>query len=108
MCKTTADQHPHGALRVSRILPEQKTSFMRCSAYLLNTTGAKTIQVALREIPLSAEIQTLPKKLSLDATPPKSSRTPQEEPHFVALSAGATSCINGAPEWSSCGLFPPR
>jgi hypothetical protein len=64
MCKTTGDQHPGGALRVSRIPPEQKTIFLRCSVYLLNTVGAKTRQVALREIPLSVEIQTLPEQLS--------------------------------------------
>jgi hypothetical protein len=56
MHKTTADQHPRGALRViSTIPPEQKNRFLRCSAYLLNTAGAKTRQVALREIPLSVE-----------------------------------------------------
>jgi hypothetical protein len=35
-------------------------------------------------------------------------KTRQEEPHFVALSAGATSYRNGPPERSSSCLFPPR
>jgi hypothetical protein len=56
MRKTTADQHPRGALCVFRIPPEQKTGFLRFSAYLLNIARAKTRQVALRKIPLSAEI----------------------------------------------------
>jgi hypothetical protein len=49
MSKTTADQHPRGALCVSRIPQDQKNGFPRCSAYLLNTTGAKSRQVAPRE-----------------------------------------------------------
>jgi hypothetical protein len=57
----------------------------------LNTVGAKTRQIALREIPFSGEIRIPPEQLSLEHPPPKSSRTLQEEPHFVALSAGATS-----------------
>jgi hypothetical protein len=56
-----------------------------------NTAGAKTRQFALREISLSAEIRIPPEQLSLEHPPPKSSRTQQEEPHFVALSARATS-----------------
>jgi hypothetical protein len=64
MSKIIADQHPRGALLVSRIPPEQKNGFLRCSAYLLNTAGAKTRQVALREIPLSAEILAQPEQLS--------------------------------------------
>jgi hypothetical protein len=64
MHKTTADQHPCGALCVSRILPKQKNWSLRCSAYLLNTAEAKTRQVALWEIPPSAEIRTPLEQLS--------------------------------------------
>jgi hypothetical protein len=42
----------------------QKIGFLRCSAYLLNTAGAKARQVALWEIPLFAEIRTPPEQLS--------------------------------------------
>jgi hypothetical protein len=52
----------------------------------LNTSRAKTGQFALWKIPLSP-----PEQLSPEHPPLKSSRTPQEEPHFVALSTGATS-----------------
>jgi hypothetical protein len=34
-----------------------------------------------------------PEQLSQEHPPPKSIRIPQEEPHFVALSAGATSLL---------------
>jgi hypothetical protein len=44
----------------------KKNGFLRCSANLLNTARAKTRQVDLREIPLSAEIQTPPEQLSLE------------------------------------------
>jgi hypothetical protein len=64
MHKATADQR--GALRVSRIPPEQKNCFMRGSAYMLNTEGVKTRQVALWEILLSAEIRTQPEQLCLE------------------------------------------
>jgi hypothetical protein len=37
--------------------------------------------------------------------PPKSTRTPQEEPHFVALSAGATSPGNGALKRSVSAVY---
>jgi hypothetical protein len=60
-----------------------------CSAYFEYRRSKN--QTALREIPLSAEIRITPEQLSLEHPPLKSSRTPQEEPHFVALSAGATS-----------------
>jgi hypothetical protein len=59
--------------------------------HISNTAGAKTRQFALREIPLSAEIRIPPEQLSSEHIPPKSSRTLQEEPHCVVLSAGATS-----------------
>jgi hypothetical protein len=60
-----------------------------CSAYLLNTTRAKTRQVALWDTPLSAEIPTPPEQLSLRNTPPpKSSRT-------------------GSLIWSHCQPEPP-
>jgi hypothetical protein len=62
MREKTADQYPHGALRVSSV----KNRFPECSAYLLNTAGAKTRQVALWEIPLSAEIQIPPEQLSVE------------------------------------------
>jgi hypothetical protein len=62
MGKITADQHPRGG--VSRIPPEQKNGFLRCSAFLLNSAGVKNRQVALREIPIPAEIRTLPEQLS--------------------------------------------
>jgi hypothetical protein len=48
----------------------------------LDTAGSKTF---------SAEIRIPPEQLSPEHPPQKSSRTLQEEPHFVALSAGATS-----------------
>jgi hypothetical protein len=72
MRKTTADQHPRGALHVSRIPPEpKKNSFLRCSAYLWNTAGAKTRQVALWEIPLSAEIHHAGANCSAGNPPPR-------------------------------------
>jgi hypothetical protein len=97
MRKTTADQHPCGALHVSRIPPEQKNGFLRCSAYLLNTAGAKPDRL------LSGKFPSLRKskhrwRNSLRSTPtPNSSRTPQKEPNSVALSARATSLGNGPP-----------
>jgi hypothetical protein len=108
MRKTTADQLPRGSLRVSRKLPEQKNSFLRCSANLLITAGAKTRQVALQEIPSMRKSEHDRSNSLRNTSPPKSGRTPQEEPLFVALSSGATSSGNDAPERSSCGLFPPR
>jgi hypothetical protein len=83
-----AEQNTHVELCVNRIPPEQKNGFLRCSAC---TAGAKTRQFALQEIPLSAEIRIPPEQFSPEHPPPKSSRPPMEEPHFVALSAGATS-----------------
>jgi hypothetical protein len=59
--------------------------------HISNTARAKTRQFALQEIPLSVEIRIPPEQLSPEHPPPKSSRTLQEEPHFVALSTGATS-----------------
>jgi hypothetical protein len=56
-----------------------------------NTARAKTWQFALWEIPFSAKFRILLEQLSAEHPPPTSIRTPQEEPHFVALSAGATS-----------------
>jgi hypothetical protein len=57
----------------------------------LNTAEAKTWQFALQEIPFSDEFRIPPEQLSLEHPPPTSIRIPQEEPHFVVLSAGATS-----------------
>jgi hypothetical protein len=49
--------HTHVVLCVSlEYHRNKKNGFLRSSAYLLNITGAKTRQVSLREIPLSAEI----------------------------------------------------
>jgi hypothetical protein len=93
MRKITADQNLRGALRFSRIPAEQKNGFLRCSVYLLNITSKPERLLSS----LSNYLWNNP--------PPKSSRTPQEEPHFVTW---ANSYGNGAPEWSSCGLFPPR
>jgi hypothetical protein len=50
-------------LSVSSIPPEKKKKFP-AYLYLLNTARAKAWQVALWEIPLSAEIQTPPEQLS--------------------------------------------
>jgi hypothetical protein len=60
-----------------------------CSAYFKNRRS-KNQTVYFREILLSAEIRIPPEQRSPEHPPPKSSRTPQEEPHFVVLSAGAT------------------
>jgi hypothetical protein len=51
MRKTTADQHPSGALRVSRIPPEQKSGFLRCFAYLLNTNREKPDRLPSCKLP---------------------------------------------------------
>jgi hypothetical protein len=88
MRKTTAGQHPCGALRFS---PNQNPDRL---------LSGKFPSVRKSEHPRSNSLRNTP--------PPKSSRTPQEKPHFVALSAGAISHGNGAPERSSCGIFPPR
>jgi hypothetical protein len=85
-----AEQNTHVVLCVNRIPQEQTNDFLR-SLRISNTAGAKTRQLALREIPISAEIRIPPEQFSLEHPPPNCSRTSQEEPHFVALSAGATS-----------------
>jgi hypothetical protein len=56
-----ADQHPCGALYVSRIPPEQKKWFpeVLCVPVEYCTSRAKTSLVTLRKIPLSVEIRTL-------------------------------------------------
>jgi hypothetical protein len=59
--------------------------------YILNIAGAKTRQFTLREISFSAEFRIPPEQLSPEHPPLTSIRIPQDEPHFVALSAGATS-----------------
>jgi hypothetical protein len=86
----------------------KKTGFLRCSAYLLNTTGLIPNRLLSGKFP-SLQKSEHRRSNSLWNTPPlMSRRTPQEEPHFIALSAGATSHGNGTPDRSSCGLFPPR
>jgi hypothetical protein len=70
-------------LCVNRIPPEQKIGFLRCSAYF-KYRQSKT-KKALREIPFSAELRIPQEQLSPEH------KIQQEEHHFVALSAGATS-----------------
>jgi hypothetical protein len=72
------------------ILTEQKTVSWG-ALRILNTARAKTWQFALREIPFSAEFRIPPEQLSLEHPRTTIIRIPQGEPHFVALSAGATS-----------------
>jgi hypothetical protein len=62
-----------------------------CSAYFEPTARGKTWQFAPWEIPFSAEFWIPPEQLSAEHPPATSIRIPQEEPHFVALPAGATS-----------------
>jgi hypothetical protein len=100
MRKTTADQHPRVALCVSRILLEKKKRFPEVICVHVEYSRSKNQTLQKSEHRWSNSLRNTP--------PPKSSRTPQEEPHFVAQSTGATSCRNGTPERSSCGLFPPR
>jgi hypothetical protein len=73
-----AEQSTHVVLCVNRIPPEQKTGFLRCSAYF-EYHRSKNQTVALREIPLSAKIR-IPPEFSPEPPPPKNSRTPQEQP----------------------------
>jgi hypothetical protein len=91
-------------LCVNRISPEEKNWFPEVLCIFLNTAGANARQFALRKILLSLAIQIQPEQLSLEC--PSSSEkycsTLQEEPHFVALSDGATYHGNGAPERTSC------
>jgi hypothetical protein len=64
MQKTIADQHPHGALCVSRIPLEEKKRFPEVLLVPVEYRRSKTRQVALRAIPLSAEIRTPQEQLS--------------------------------------------
>jgi hypothetical protein len=89
MCKTTADQHPHGALCVSRIPSEQRNRFPEVLCvpveyrWSKNQTGCSPQNSPVRGNPNSG------------AT-------------FCRAVPGTTSHGNGAPERRSCGLFPPR
>jgi hypothetical protein len=80
-------------LCANRIPLEHKKRFPEVLCVFSKTTRANTRQFALWKIPFSAEIRIPPEQLSPEHPPPKSSRTPQEEPRFVTLSARTTSLL---------------
>jgi hypothetical protein len=100
--ETAADQYRRGALRVSGIRIPEVLCISVEFGWSKNPTGCSPGNSPLCRNPNTAGATLW------NTPPPKNSRTPQEEPHFVALSDGATSCGNSAPERSSCGLFPPH
>jgi hypothetical protein len=94
LCGKVQPEQPintHVVLCMNRIPPEQKNRFPEVLCVFSNTARANTRQFAPWKIPFSAEIRIQQEQPSPEDPPPKSSRTPQEEPHFVALSARATS-----------------
>jgi hypothetical protein len=79
-----ARHNTHMVLCGNRIPPEQKNGFLRCSAYF-QYRQSKNLTIC------SPGIRIPPEELSPEHPPKTSIRIPQGEPHFVALSAGATS-----------------
>jgi hypothetical protein len=80
----------HVVLCIFRTSPEQKPDSLR---------SGKFPALWQSEYHLSSSLQ--------NAHPLVGSRTLQEKPYFVALSAGATFCGNSALQRSSCSLLPP-